>query len=236
MFLVENANNVVFDTALSIDKIVDVWEGSFDKATAIKRSGDSGDIYVYRISHGFTRPIFVDLLWSDDNITWADSGVAQTSIGDFSLAFSDSTYIYIISSLFAPAVGTRYYKAIGFWIDDYDTTNPLVSSFLSANKKVNFDSRLNYQKIYDHNVLNFATATTQTVSHDLGIRPNFRVFFEAFPGEVWPMNSGGAGNPFNYDSNQTECKARMHSSGLDVTLSTVPSNRRAWYRIYADSL
>lgn len=236
MSLVDNANSTVYATAFPIDKIVDVWEGSFNKATeTIIRSGSFGDIYVYRIAHGFTRPVFVDLLWSDDNITWVDGGVAATAIGDVSLAFSDSTYIYIIGSLFAPGVGTRYYKAIGFWIDTYDATNPLVPGFLSSNKQINFDSRLNYQKIYRQNVLTFGSATTQTVTHGLGRRPNFRVFFEAFSGEVWPMNSGGASNPFDYDVNQTECHSRMNNTGLDITLDTVPASRRVWYRIYLDS-
>jgi len=236
MSLIDNANDVVYSTAYPIDKIVNVWEGSFNKATdTIIRSGDFGDIYLYRIPHGFTRPVFVDLLWSDDNVSWVDGGVGSSALGDVSLAFSDSTYIYIIGSLFLPGVGLRYYKAIAFWIDSYDNTNPQVPGYLSPNKKVNFDSRLNYQKIYKQHPITFNTATTQTITHGLNRRPNFRVFFEAFPGEVWPMNSGGLSNPFNFDSTQTECRAVMDSTNLNITLDTVPAARRAWYRIYLDS-
>lgn len=237
MSLVDSSEFIAFDTTHPIDKIVYVWEGNFNRATdVIERVGSFGSIYVYRIEHGFTRPVFVDLLWSDDNITWADAGVVASPSGDVSLGFSDSTYVYVISSLFAPGVGTRYYKAIGFWIDDYDTTNPLVNTYESTNNTINFDSRLNYQKIFQQGALSFGSATTQSIAHNLNKRPNFRVFFEAFSGEVWPMNSGGASNPFLYDANQTECHSRINNTSLDIRLDTVPATRRAWYRTYLDVL
>jgi hypothetical protein len=237
MSLANNAGKVSFASQYPVDKIVGVWEGSFDRATdVVKRSGNLGDIYVYKIAHGLTRPVFVDLLWSDDNTTWADGGVGAGSTGEVSLAFSDSTYIYIVGSLFATATGTRYYKAIGFWIDSYDTSNPLVPSYMSARKVINFDSRVNYQKIYLQDVLTFASASTQTVVYDLSVIPNFRVFFEAFPGEVWPMNTGGASNPYFYHSTQNECSALTTLASLQVTMDHVPAPSRAWYRIYLDTV
>jgi hypothetical protein len=210
-----------------------VWEGSFNRATDVTTiTGDLGSIYVYRVAHDFTRPLALDLLWKISG-GWADGG--STDGTDVSIAYSDSTYIYIVSSAFAPAVGTMNYKVIGTWITDYDATNPLVNSFVSANKTTVFDTGLNYQKIFDQNVLSFATSSTQSVTHLLGYRANFKVYYEAIAGQVWPMYSGGTANPFLYDSSMVECRARMTSNTLDVQLESVPATRRAWYKIYLDS-
>lgn len=234
MSLTSNARNVSFTTRWPTDKIVDVWEGSFNRATdVIAVTGDSGSLYVYRIKHGFTRPVAVDLLWQISG-GWADGGSGD-SAGDISIAYSDSTYIYIVSSLFVTATGTMNYKVIASWIDNYDATNPLVSSFISPQKNTIFDSRVNYQKIFDQNVLSFATDSTQSVTHILGYRANFRVFYEAIAGQVWPMYSGGASNPFLYDSGMAQSRARMTTSALQVQLETVSSTRRAWYKIYLDA-
>lgn len=231
--LVSNANDVAFASAYDIDKIVFVREGSFNRATdVVTHTGDLGSIYLHRIAHGLTRPIFADLLWNLNGI-WVDGG-SLDGIGDTSIAFADSTYVYIVSSVFAPAVGTMQYKVIGCWISDYDNTNPLVGSFQSSTKKVNFDSRDNYQKIYLQNVLTFNSASTQSVGHNLGHKANFRVFYEAITGEVWPAFAGGASNPFLYSSTMTECRARMTTSALGVQLETVASTKRAWYKIYLD--
>ncbi|HJQ08000.1 MAG TPA: hypothetical protein VJ836_00800 [Candidatus Saccharimonadales bacterium] len=233
MSLVNNSASVAFAGRYSTDKIVGVWEGSFNRATdVITRTGDLGTIYLYRIAHGYARPIAADLLWSTDNVTFADGGSSDGT--DISIPYSDNTYVYIISSLFAPAVGTMYYKLIGNWIDNYDNTNPLVNSYISSNKNILFDTRENYQKIYDQNVLSFTSASTQTVTHGLNRLANFRVFYEAFAGEIWPAYAGGASNPFLFDTAMTECDARMKVNTLEVELLTVPSTRRAWYKIYLD--
>lgn len=234
MSLASNARSVAFTTRWPSDKIVNVWEGSFDRATdVIEVIGDLGSIFVYRIAHGFTRPVATDLLWKISS-GWADGGSADNA-GDVSIAYSDSTYVYIVSSVFAPAAGTMYYKVIGMWITDYDNTNPLVNSYISSNKETVFNTRNNYQKIYDQNVLTYASSTTQSVIHGLGYKPNFRVFYEALPGQVWPMYAGGASNPFFYDSNMTECYASTTNSLLDVSLDFVSATTRAWYKIYLDN-
>jgi hypothetical protein len=228
MSLVSNANNVAFASAYDVDKIVGVYEGSFDMAADVtKLTADWGDIYVYRIPHGLTRPVFVDLIWKTGG-SWYDGGNDH-------LAYSDSTYINIISSTFAPAVGTMYYKVIATWINEFDSTNPLVAAYQSTTKSKNFDSRANYQKIYKQNVLNFTADGTQSVAHDLNRKANFRVFYEALPNQVWPAFSGGVSNPYLYDSSMTECEPYITTTVLNVELITVTPTRRAWYKIYLDS-
>lgn len=249
MSLISNEANVAFATAFSIDKIVDVWEGNYNRATQVTvRSytylGAPYNVYFYRIPHGFNRPVFCDLLWSTDGVTYVDGGSASTSFSGVSIAFSDSTYIYIYDSQGAAAAGTARYKVIAFWIDNYDTTNPAVNSFLSPNGQTNFDSRLNYQKISQQAASNFTFTSgvlsepTNVVGHTLGYRPNFRVFFEAFPGEVWPMQYGGTTNPFNFADIELECRAKVSTTALSITLthpvSSTITAARAWYRMYLD--
>lgn len=234
MSLISDANDIAFFSTYDVDKIVGVWEGSFNRATdVITRTGDFGNIYLYRIAHGFTRPVFVDYIWQIGGV-WADSG-SLDDLGDTSIAFSDSTYIYIVSSVFAPAAGTMNYKVIASWITDYDTTNPSVTPYQSPLKQVNFDSRDNYQKIYRQNVLSYAVAGTQSVIHGIGRKVNFRVFYEAITNEVWPAFAGGASNPFLYSSTMTECRATNTTTTLSVQLEVVASTKRAWYKIYLDS-
>lgn len=235
MSLTDDSANVAFAAPhFDIDKIVGVWEGSFNRATdVVSRVGDAGTIYVYRIAHGFTRPVFADLMFTTAS-GFVDGGSADSN-GETSLAFSDSTYIYIISSLFAPAVGTMRYKVLATWIDNYDDSNPSVTPYKSPTKDINFDSRLNYQKIQKQGALTFNSATLQTVTHSLNRLANFRVFFESFPNEVWPMHSGGASNPFLYDNNDmSECSAVMKINTMDIEMFVVPTPRRAWYKIYLD--
>lgn len=249
MNLISNIANVAFETRYNIDKIVGVWEGSYNRATQVTTRtytllGLPYDVFFYRIAHGFSRPIFCDLLWSKDNVTYSDGGAGSTG-GDVSIAFSDSTYIYIYDAQGAASSGMAYYKVIGFWITDYDLTNPLVPAYSSANKTINFDSRLNYQKIYMEDVSNFSFTSgvlsepSNPITHGLSKRPNFRVFFESFSGEVWPMHYGGASNVFLFDDTQLECKAVMNNTSLVISqlhaASSTRTSSRAWYRIYLDT-
>ena len=233
MSLISNARDVAFSTRWPTDKIINVWEGSFNRATEVTTvTGDLGTIYVYRIAHGLTRPVACDLLWTIGG-AWTDGGSYDAST-DISIAYSDSTYIYVISSLYVAAAGTMQYKVLGYWIDEYDTSNPLVESFVSSNKNTVFDTRDSYQKIYDQNVLGFGSSSTQPILHSLGYRPNYRVFYEAISGQVWPMFAGGISNPFLYDTSMAECTAYTTTTTLSVELSSVTSTRRAWYKIYLD--
>ncbi len=235
MTLITNAAGTAFASPFDIDKIVGVWEGSFNRATdVVSLGGDLGNMYVYRFAHSFTRPLFLDLIWKISG-SWTDGGSID-SVGDTSIAFCDYTNVNVVSSVFAPAVGTFQYKVIGTWINEFDATNPLVESFQSATKSTNFDSRDNYQKIYDQNVLSFNADGSQAVAHDLNRKANFRVFYEALPDEVWPAFAGGASNPFLYSSDLTECEPYITTTALNVRLTNVTlPPRRAWYKIYLDT-
>lgn len=228
----DDYDKISFYTDLNIDKIVGVWEGSFHRTNDVTARVAFSTLYVHAIPHGFTRPVFVDLLWSTDGTTWSDGGISH-------LAFSDSSNIYITSG-FSTVAGTMYYKAIGFWIDNYDTTNPLVPEYHQEGKPVIFDSRLNYQKIIDEDVVTLAggtfnTVSTETITHNLGYKPNAKVYFEAFTGEVWPLNAGGSQNPFNYDFSQDEMDMAITDTQMRLRLfGNSDIDRRAWYRIYAD--
>jgi hypothetical protein len=132
-----------------------------------------------------------------------------------------------------------YYKVILFWITDYDATNPAVSTYSSPNTEYMFDSTQNYQKIVEEGQETITGTASTTIPHSLLFQPNFRVFFEALSGEVWPLNFGGVQNPFLHDlTNQAEMTA--YSTTTDLNLSqTLPGaasvqDRKVWYRLYAD--
>lgn len=229
MSLIGNSQNVQFATEFSIDKIVGIYVDSFD---ASHTTVLGGYLYQYAIPHKFTRPVFCELLWSLDGITYATGGTGVLS-GNFAISYSDSNNIYVTTSL---GSGTIYYKVIASWIDNYDTTNPAITPVLNTTQNFYFDSRNNYQKIYKQNVVTINTGQTVSILHpDLDFAPNAKVFFESFPGQVWPTISGGVSDFFFYDpGNQYECHATMNLSTLDITMDTGPSSARAWYRIYAN--
>ena len=237
MSLTSNIENVSFASQYPTDKIVGVWSGTFDKASdTITRTGGISSINVFPIAHGFTRPVFVSLLWSDDGTTWVDGG-GSLSNNNSSIAFSDSTNIYIAAS---SATGTQHYRVIAYWIDDYDDTNPLVEGLQDNEKQLNFDSRSNYQKVYaqgeaTYDPGTFGSVSVVSITHDLLYKPNAKAFFEPFSGEVWPLNAGGLSNPSLYDFAQDEAYMQIYSDRLDITVSRFSNDtRRVWYRIYFD--
>lgn len=237
MAIENNTDKVSFYSGYSVDKIVGVWEGSYDKSTTSSRGGGFfSTIYTFPIAHGFTRPVFTQLLWSENGTNWADGG---SQIGSNStIAISDSTNIYIVTSSNS---GTQYYKVIAYWIDGYDNTNPLVSEYTSSQSKLYFDSRQNVQKIasegsttYDPGT--FGSSQTVSIPHSLGYIPNAKAFFEPISGEVWPLVAGGAQNPFNYSASIDEAYLRTYSDRLDVVILRFSnSTRKIWYRIYYDA-
>lgn len=245
MSLVSNASQIAFASDFPVDKIVGVWEGTYNRATDVTTRtytflGSPYNVYVYRIAHGFTRPVFCDLLWSTDGTTYADGGSGATT-GGASLAWSDSTYIYIYDAQGVASAGTAHYKVVAFWIDSYDGTDPLVPTYSSANKTIGFDSRENYQKIYLQNVVTVTNSSgslstiLSTVLHGLSYLPNHRVYFEAFSGEVWPAVAGGASNLFLFADNEAECQPYVDTNLLNL-LVTLPAHQsaRVWYRVYLD--
>lgn len=227
-------DQVALLSSLNLDKIVRVFEGSYNAATdTIVRTytlaGFPLDVYFYRFAHGLPRPVECDLLAS------TDGGTTYVDGGHDRIAISDSTYVYIFDSVGVAGAGTVKYKVLCTWIDNYDNTNPFIESVMYRSKPFSLDSRLNYQKIYDQNVLTFNSSTSQTVIHSLGYSPNAKVFFEAFPGEVWPLNAGGASNLFLVDDNQAECRLKIETSQIVVSMDSVTSAKRAWYKIYYDA-
>lgn len=239
MSLVDNIADVSFASEYSIDKIVGVWEGSYNKSsdTSSRGGGFMATIYVYSIPHGFTRPVFTHLLWSEDQTTWVDGG-GSLSGGSSAIAFSDSTNIHIATTSNS---GTLYYKLIAYWIDDYDSTNPSVPEFSPAASKLTFDSRANYQKIAAQGVTQYSPGTfsspqTITVNHSLGYIPNAKAFFEPISGEVWPMNAGGQSNVFLYSASQDEAYLQIFNDKLEIeVLRFSNATRNIWYRIYYDA-
>lgn len=232
MSLVADYQSLAFATQFAVDKIVGTYVGSFNAATQTTVVG--GYLYQYAIPHSFTRPVFCELLWSTDGITYADGGSGLLS-GVPGIAYSDKDNLYITTGL---NVGTIYYKLIASWIDKYDTTNPFITPVINTTADFYFDSRKNYQKIYKQDSKTL-TSTSGTLSyiHGLGYAPNAKVFFESVSGQVWPSIAGGTANYFLYDTNaQYECAATMTSSLLNMDLQGGPSSVscRVWYRVYLD--
>lgn len=225
--------NVAFYSGFEVDKVVRVYTGQYSSGDLITRVGDFATAYVHRIPHDVGRPMMCEVLTSSNGGASYDSGVSQ-------VAFSDSSYVYIFHGY--ATTGTPVdYKVYCSWIDDYDDTNPLVETQQYTSEPVQFDSGANYQKIRDQDVLSFTPGTfgateTQTIDHDLGYTPNVKVFFEAFSGEVWPLNIGGARNPLLYTSTQDECQADIYDDRVEITYYKFSNDtRRAWYRLYYDA-
>jgi hypothetical protein len=233
--VITNNDAVSFYSGYNVDKIVSVFQGTFDNAVDTQtRTGDIGSFNYYTIRHDFPRPLFTELLWSTDNITYVDGGSGGNLAGERSISYSDSVNAYIV----APAAsGTTYYKLICSWIDDYDDQDWYVEPKELGSKPLVFDTRANYQKIFEQDVLTFnntGVSSTRTVIHNLGYTPNAKLFVEDFDGEVWSMNFGGATNPFSIDTDQAEASFYVDATILSVTAFFVTGVKRIWYRIYRD--
>lgn len=229
-----DTSEVAFSSSFAVDKVVRIFTGSYNAATDVITRAGTFTAYCYRIAHGLPRPVACDIITSTDGgTTWNDGGTTNGKV-----AFSDSTYIYILDSIAALGAGTVQYKVWCSWIDDYDSTNPLIDVISYDDQPVQFDSRLNYQKVFANGVASFTPGTfgsqqTNVITHSLGYTPNSKVFFEAFSGEVWPLNAGGQ---FQYDNAQDECELFIYTNRIEITMSRYSnSNRRAWYRIYYDA-
>lgn len=232
-------NSKVIDySGVLIDKVVRVFTGTYTSSDLISRAGGFGNIYMHRIAHGLTRPVLCDLMWSNENGIWLDSG-CYDMYSNSRLAFSDDTYIYIFHG-FSTADTPVQYKIYCAWIDNYDTTNPSVETRRYSNIPIQYDARSNYQKIHTFQQLlipagQYGSVNTQYLYHDIATTPNAKAWFEPFAGEVWPINAGGNTNVFFYDENQDEATLEITNSSvrLDVTrFSNV--DRRAWVKIYYD--
>lgn len=240
MSLVNDINDISYSSEFSIDKIVRIFTGSYNRATDVTTrvytfAGSPYNVYVYRIAHGLTRPLACEIIDSEDGgTTYFDGGIRR-------IAFSDSTYIYIFDAQGSAGVGTVNYKVWGSWIDDYDATNPQVNTISYTNLQTQFDSRVNYQKIFNNAALSFTAGTlgateTQSIIHPFSYTPNAKVWFEAFTGQVWPLNAGGVSNLFNVDDSQDECQLFIDSDSVDIKMIKFSGlARRAWPKAYYDA-
>lgn len=231
MSLQSNYQNVAFATEYAVDKIVGIYTDSFDAATQTTVLG--GYLYQYAFSHSFTRPVFCELLWSLDGSQYADGGSGVLG-GTEGIAYSDKNNIYVTTGINA---GRVYYKVIASWIDNYDNTNPLITPVINTTNNFYFDSRKNYEKVYKQDILTLSGVSgTLSYIHGLGYPPNAKVYYEAFPGQIWPSIGGGE-NFFLYDPvNQYVCETTMTSSTLNINLQggVGSVSSRAWYRVYLD--
>lgn len=228
-----------FTSGVFNDKIVGLWQGSFNKATqtTTRTSGFLSTLYVYSIPHEFGRPAFPSLIWSNDGgSNWYDGGTLPGA-GEAVIAFSSSSNMFIATTSNS---GTLTYKLVADWINEYDSSDPLVDEFIPPSKHTNFDSRSNYQKIYSlgtstYPAGQFSSPATVNITHSLGYIPNAKAFFESISGELWPMHAGGASNPFLYSFTQDEAMLSINSSSININLfRSSNAVRRIWYKIYYD--
>ena len=230
-----NIDNVSLYTENLTDKIVDVFTGSFDAATAgVQKDSLGNDVYSKLvIPHGLTRPVFTKLRWSTDNANWVDGGLSRSpSSFDLAIAYSDNTDVVVLSTKFT---GTVYYQVICFWIDDYDGTDPDTPSNFGVDKPLAFDSSLNYQKIIQQGVK--TVSGSDVVVHSAGYKPNAWVYFESNDGQVWPAILGGISNAWLYNySTQREIEYSISSTSLSLLVSGGSGSARVWYRIYAEGV
>jgi hypothetical protein len=177
------------------------------------------------------------VLISSDGVTYYDGNSAFTGAG--AIPYSDSTKLYILTNV---SSGTIYYKLVCSWIDDYDTSDPAITPvFQPVSGTPIFDSRDNYQKIFKQGVFtasSLAADNLATIDHNLGYSPNYKLYIEAFSGQVWPESAAGVSNFWNYDPNhQSEVTAITTTSQLkmDCFLPASGHTTRVWYRIYLDA-
>jgi hypothetical protein len=239
MSQVSNAQNIAFSTAFATDKICGIYNGSF--AGTAYDTVYAGYLYVKKIPHTFGRPVMCEGLFSYDNTNFFPSGTGY-SIGTSFCMYSDNSFIYI---LYENTINTVYYKIVATWIDNYDLNNPLITPVLSSSSSYTkfFDSRYNYQKVLMSGVITLPNPgvgvdTPVSINHNLGYLPNYKLYFESLPNQVWEQIGGGSQDVFLYNSAQQfelydECTTTTLNLHLLSGSSSAPT-ARCWYRIYYD--
>lgn len=243
MSQVSNVADIAFSTAFLTDKICGVLTGSYSAASAnyLAPSGGGTPLYQYAIPHSFKRPVMCEGLYSSDNSRFIPMGQSGPGGSSNPLnVYSDSNYIYILS---LQNVGTQYYKIICTWIDDYDATNPLITPVLQTTGSAYFDTRQNYQKILSSGVVSVSNpgvgnTGTHTIAHNLGYAPDYKLFFESLPNQVWPQINGGAQDTWIYNyNNQYELFGIVDDNNLVISYdggNSSAASLRIWYKIYYD--
>lgn len=249
--ILTNIDNVAYTTFFDAEKVVKTFTGSFKYTTSTTTisytlAGFANNQQAYRIVHGFTRPVFVELQWSLDNVNWSVGGASAYNSNDFAIGFSDSTYIYILMPYFTGSAGDNvYYKVVCSWITDYDDTNPDVPPFAEIPDSYTqvFSSRSLFPPVVQQGTISLSTTSgaytdvTGKITHNLGYAPNYKAFVESFSGQVWPLNFGGSGNPYNVDDNQVEAQVFTSTTDMTVDMYTKSANgtRKVWYLLYGQN-
>jgi len=229
----DHAADIAFSTAFTTDKICGIYTDTVaGSAMTLKSGGGIGtDLYQKIIPHPFTRPVECDTIVSTDG--------GATFNPTEALTYSDSSNIYfsVIDN-----TKTYLYKIVCTWIDDYDTSNPLVAPVLQTTDSIYFDSRKNYRKVLKTGVatLNNPGAGISQIFpvaySNNGLFSSFKVYFESKPNEVWPLINGGAQDVWLNDvAHQYEMNAGASNSQLlleYIGASASAATFRAWYKIY----
>lgn len=229
MSQLDHVDDIAFSTAFLTDKICGIFTGSFAGASTTVLS-PGGFMYQFIIPHSFTRPVMCDTLIS------TDGGASFDPLGAITYSDSSDLYINVLDNTLH-----YVYKVVCTWIDNYDNTNPLVPAALSSTTGATFDTRYNYQKILQSDVLTLTSANSSVnvPYSNSGNLSNYKVFFESLPGQVWPMINGGSQDPWlNDTAHQWEIDPAVNDTELQIFYSggaSAASSFRAWYRIYWDS-
>ena len=237
-----HASDIAFSTAFLTDKICGIYSGTFSESNSTYLPGINyaNSLYQYAIPHPFQRPVLCEgyYVGATGNVPF---GQRPSGSGDAANVYSDSQNIYILT---LGNLGTITYKIIATWIDDYDTSNPLIVPQLNTtNNFPYFDTRNNYQKVLIEDVVTLnnpgvGNTGTYTIPHNLGYKPDFKIFFESLPNQVWPQISGGAADLWVYNgSAQYEILGVVDDNNLILSydgLSSSAPTFRVWYRIYYD--
>lgn len=223
-------------SAYATDKIVYVKEDYVDPSTLPLFAS----LYpMLTLPHTFGRPVFTKMQWSLDGIRWIDDNLFFIESTGFNnstvISFSTSTTINLLLVVPSPI----YYRVIGFWIDDYDGTNPDVQPMVGGVAPLYFDSRLNYRKIIRQEY-NLSTGGNVTdvfrFDHDQPIPPVVKGYFEMNPGEIWPANWGGVQNTWLVTPTATEMK--VYSTATEVIAEhdgyVGATPRKTWMVAYYD--
>jgi len=247
MALEDNLDKVAYNTVYPTDKIVLTRSGSFLHTTETETRtydffGSPFDVERYVIKHNFDRPVFIEGTWSVSATTDQALGGNSDGSSRYAIGYSDDTNVYIECGNISSGVRV-YYEIICSWIDDYDDTNPSVEPFkdLPATYTQVFNSRSVIPSVIKQGELSLSTASGSftnvlgTLPHGFSFTPNPKVYFEAFSGEVWPMNYGGNSNPYLLDTDQVECNCFTDGTNLIINAIMKSGNgtRRFWYKLYA---
>lgn len=239
---------VGFTSLYNTEKIVKVFEGTFEyDVDTTSRAFDFATAEVYLIPHGFTRPVFTELFWSLNDVEYyVGGGLADIDDTAFAISYSDSDNVGIMVLPYSAPIASGtviYYKVVCGWINDYDDTDPMIEAFsdFPDTYRLNFNSRYQTSTIATEGKFTLTTASGTVTDvfdseeHGLNYTPIIKCYYNAFPGEVWPLNYGGAKNPYLVDaSDQVEGLAFVDATSVtvDAVMKAGSGEVNFWYMLY----